>query len=138
MARPSWNPPMGDVNTIASQAAHKPAMGAGMSSLDLAIVFEPDGYVLESPKLMGRPSAGNGFLRAAVAGLKDNRLFAYTPRMESAKVFRGIVAAIDPGARIGWIPANRLDHLARVGTLYTPDPSLAERAKLRLRVGPAA
>ena len=32
-----------------------------------AIFFEPDGYVLSGPKLMGRQAAGNAFLRAAIA-----------------------------------------------------------------------
>jgi alpha-maltose-1-phosphate synthase len=108
------------------------------SSVDIAIVFEPEGYVLEGARLMGRQSAGNGFLRAAVAGLKDGTLFAYTPRKESAELFARMVSAIDPTARTDWIPANGLDQLTRVGTLYVPDPSLAERARLRLRVGPAA
>jgi hypothetical protein len=35
-----------------------------------------------------------------------------------------MVSAINPAARTGWIPANRLDHLARIGTLYVPDPVL--------------
>jgi starch synthase len=105
------------------------------STVDIAIVFEPDGYVLEGAKLMGRQSAGNGFLRAAVAGLQDKTLFAYTPRKQSADIFSRTVSAIDPAARTGWIPANRLDQLAKVGTLYVPDPSLGERARLRLRVG---
>jgi glycosyltransferase involved in cell wall biosynthesis len=124
---------MVDANT-----AGLPTTGPSISTANLAILFEPDGYVLEGPKLMGRQSAGNGFLRAAVAGLKDETLFAYTPRQQSADVFRQMVSAINPAARTGWIPANRLDHLARVGTLYVPDPSLTERARLRLRVGPAA
>jgi glycosyltransferase involved in cell wall biosynthesis len=105
---------------------------------NLAILFEPDGYVLAGPKLMGRQSAGYGFLRAAVAGLNNDTLFAYTPRQQSAELFRQMVYGIDPSVRTGWIPANRLDHLAKVGTLYVPDPSLAERARLRLRIGPAA
>ena len=83
------------------------------STVDIAIVFEPDGYVLEGAKLMGRQSAGNGFLRAAIAGLKDKTLFAYTPRKESAEIFSRTVSAIDPAARTGWIPANRLDQLAK-------------------------
>ena len=84
-----------------------------MSTADIAIVFEPDGYVLEGAKLMGRQSAGNGFLRAAIAGLKSETLFAYTPRKESAEFFSRMVSAIDPAARTGWIPANRLDYLAK-------------------------
>src|SRR5262245_7115849 len=128
---------MGDVGIVPRpvDGTAEQAMG---STAELAIVFEPDGYVLEADRLMGRQSAGNGFLRAAVAGLKDKTLFAYTPQKQSAEVFRRMVAAIDATARTDWIPADRLDLLARVGTLYVPDPSLAERSRLRLRVGSAA
>ena len=129
---------MGDVGIGLPRPVHGTAEQAMGSTAELAIVFEPDGYVLEVDRLMGRQSAGNGFLRAAVAGLKGKTLLAYTPRKQSAEVFRRMVAAIDATARTDWIPANRLDLLTRVGTLYLPDPSLAERSRLRLRVGSAA
>ena len=31
-----------------------------------ALLFEPDGYVLDGRKLMGQQSVGNSFLRAAI------------------------------------------------------------------------
>ena len=43
-----------------------------------AILFEPDGYLLEGPRSSGRQSAGAGFLRAAVAGLKGETVWGYT------------------------------------------------------------
>ena len=43
------------------------------SGMDAAILFENDGYRMDGPKLMGRQSAGNGFLRAAVAADRPRR-----------------------------------------------------------------
>lgn len=102
------------------------------------IVFEPDGYLLTGPKLMGRQSAGNGFLRAAVQGRGDQPVRAYTPSAKSAEIFRREVADIDPAAATEWIAGDRLDLLARTGLLYRPDQVLGRTARQRLRAGPAA
>lgn len=110
-----------------------------MTPSSLAIRFEPDGYILDGPKLMGRQSAGNAFLRAAVAGREAQAtLFAETPLRASAELFRELVTAIDPAAKTGWMRPNRFDLLGKVGTLYLPGPGLAEAAQLRLRAGVAA
>lgn len=103
-----------------------------------ALLFEPDGYLLTGAKLMGRHAAGNGFLRAAVAGRGEGPMSAYTPSEASFGVFRATVAQIDPAAQTRWIPARRLDLLAEAGLLYRPDPGLGPAARQRLRVGPAA
>lgn len=103
-----------------------------------AILFEPEGYVLSGPKLMGRQAAGNAFLRAAVAGRGDAPLYAYTPHRRSAEVFGQLVQALDASAQAQWIPADRLDVLAQVGALYLPGPGLDAAARLRLRAGAGA
>lgn len=103
-----------------------------------AVLFEPDGYVLDGPKLMGRQSAGNGFLRATVASQGPETLWGYTPSKRSAEIFETVVADLDPAVKAAWLPASRLDLLAKVGTLYLPGPDLATHARLRLRLGPGA
>jgi starch synthase len=104
-----------------------------------AILFEPDGYLLNGRQLMGRQSAGNGFLRAAVKGRQgDEPLVGYTHLAASAEIFQKAVAEIDPGARTEWIARHRLDLLAEAGALYRPDLALGPAADQRLRVGPAA
>lgn len=112
-----------------------------MSALPV-ILFEPDGYVLNGPKLMGRQSAGNSFLRAAIAAAErsaeDKSLLAWTPFQSSAEVFRRVVADFSRDVKTGWVPTNRLDLLAQQGGLFLPGPGLAEAARQRLRVGPAA
>jgi alpha-maltose-1-phosphate synthase len=106
--------------------------------LNAAIMFEPDGYTLSDPKLKGRQAAGNAFLRAAVAGRQGQALWAYTPSRRSAEVFRALVRGFDSAAEARWLPADRLDLLGRLGTLYLPGPGLGGAARLRLRAGPAA
>lgn len=112
-----------------------------MSALPV-ILFEPDGYVLDGPKLMGRQSAGNSFLRAAVAaaerGQGDRSILAWTPSQSSAQVFSRVVADFSQIVKPGWVPTNRLDLLSQQGALFLPGPGLAEAARQRLRSGPGA
>lgn len=107
-------------------------------SANAVILFEPDGYVLDGPKLMGRQAAGHAFLRAAVAGRGGEPLQCYTPNRSSAAAFARLVAQLDPRAKSDWIEPARLDRLAAAGTLYVPGPVLGDHARLRLRAGPAA
>lgn len=102
---------------------------------NIAIRFEPDGYLLDGPRLMGRQSAGSGFLRAAVAGLAGHTLYACTPHQRSAAIFQRLVHGLDPAAATAWLPPDRLDLLSRLGTLYLPGPNLAEAGLARLRLG---
>lgn len=110
-----------------------------------AILFEPDGYVLDGPKLMGRQAAGNGFLRAAIHAAEQSvhkggpsGLLAYTPHSASAQAFSTLVSRQAPSVKPSWIPADRLDLLTNQGVLYVPGPGIGESARLRLRAGPAA
>ena len=79
-----------------------------------AVLFEPDGYLLSGPRIMGRQAAGHALLRAAVAGRQGETLHAYTPHRRSAEVFAQLVAELDPAATAAWVPADRLDLLGRM------------------------
>jgi glycosyltransferase involved in cell wall biosynthesis len=104
-----------------------------------AIHFEPDGYLPQKGGwIMGRQSAGIGFLRAVVAGRGDAPVRAYSPTKASGDIFRRTVAGIDPAATAEWISGQRLDLLSKVGLLYRPDQILGRMARQRLRVSPAA
>lgn len=107
-------------------------------SNDAVILFEPDGYVLTGPKLMGRQAAGNAFLKAAVKGRANAHITAYTPHKRSAQVFAEAVTAIDPKAEPRWISPSHLDKIAAEGALYLPGPMLGQGASMRLRAGPLA
>ena len=103
-----------------------------------AIFFEPDGYLLSGPKLMGRQAAGNAFLRASVAGHGEAPLMVYTPQKRSAEIFAQLVQRFDESATVQWIPSHRLDLLRSVGSLFLPGPGIDDAAYLRLREGISA
>ena len=103
-----------------------------------AIIFEPDGYVLDGPRLMGRQAAGNAFLRAAIAGRNGEPLACVTPNRASAEAFVRLVGSIDRKAETRWILTGSLADLSAWGALYIPGPVLDQEAFLRLRLGPAA
>lgn len=96
---------------------------------------EPDGYDMAKAKLMGRQSAGNGFLRAAVDARGDHPIYGLTAFPNSARAFEGIVRAIDPAARFEWIPTEQLARVADVGVFYIADATVAAHTRMRLRVG---
>jgi starch synthase len=106
--------------------------------LNPAFFFEPDGYLLTGRQLMGRHSAGNGFLRAAVQGRGAAPVTGYVLFQESRQAFVDFVAEADPDAPTEIIAAPRLDLVAKHGLLYRPDANLGPSARQRLRVGPAA
>lgn len=110
-----------------------------------AIMYEPDAYTVEGPKLMGRQSAGSGFLRAllnaadeqaSVTG--DLSLYAYTPSRTDAENFIGQVRQKSSRLQGVWMPANKPDLLVQVGGLFLPGPNISNAARQRLRLGPAA
>lgn len=102
-----------------------------------AILFDADGYVLDGPLLMGRQSAGNSFLRAAVRGHAGAPIHAVTPTRRAAEVFGQVVTRMDPKAQPRWIPSSRLGAVAERGLFYRPDANLVTHARERLRVGAA-
>jgi len=101
------------------------------------IRFEPDGYDIRRPWLMGRQVAGHGFLRAAVQGRGEAPVYGYTGAESSAEAFKALVQEIDPAADARWIKSRDLDGLSNAGAvLYLADPALNGFARMRLRAGP--
>jgi glycosyltransferase involved in cell wall biosynthesis len=103
-----------------------------------AIQFEPDGFRIDRERLMGRQSAGLGFLRAAVAATGNRPLVGYTPMRQSAAAFAQTVHEIDPAVQAQWLRPLDAAGLRTCGHLYLPGPGLADMARQRLRAGPAA
>ncbi|WP_331084538.1 glycosyltransferase family 4 protein [Phenylobacterium sp.] len=99
---------------------------------------EPDGYDMAKTQLMGRQSAGHGFLRAAVDARGDRPIYGLTAQQRSARALQGMVHAIDPAARFEWIPAEQLTRVAEVGVLYIADATVAAHSRTRLRIGVGA
>lgn len=96
---------------------------------------EPDGYDMGKKGLMGRQSAGNGFLRAAVLGRGEGPIQGVTANGGSARQFGEMVRAIDPAAEFEWIHSDHLQRIANNGVYYLADLTVPTQARLRLRIG---
>lgn len=107
-------------------------------SAQAVIRAEPDGYDMGKPGLMGRQSAGHGFLRSAVQARGDRPIYGYAPTQPLAAGFRSIVSSIDPAAGFEWISPDRMTRIADVGVLYIADATVPTHARLRQRVGVGA
>jgi glycosyltransferase involved in cell wall biosynthesis len=99
---------------------------------------EPDGYDIGKAKLMGRQSAGHGFLRAAVQGRGDDPIYGLTPHAASARAVEAIVRQIDPAAAFEGVQSERSPLMSDVGVFYLGDSTLAAHARVRQRIGVAA
>ena len=102
-----------------------------------AIYFEPDGYDLRRPALVGRQVASHGFLRAAAAAAQGGTLTGYGPAA-CGPAFARLLTELEPTLRADWIAQEQLERLAEAGVCHRPDPQLGREARLRLRAGPGA
>jgi hypothetical protein len=102
---------------------------------NVAIFWVPEAYALSPKLIMGRQSAGAGFLRA-IAAAKPQRLFCYARSREEAEAFKRAVQE-SGGSRteISWIPLLRPKGLRQAGLLYRPDANIASDAWRRAAQG---
>ena len=99
-----------------------------------AIFFADDAYLMDRPKLMGRQSAGAGFLKGFVGHSGVSELRCVTSSPSAANSFSRLCrefGAVEQ--RISRAPLHALPAVADIGTLYLPGPMLAEMAWRRRR-----
>jgi len=99
-------------------------MGMGISA---AVWYTKDGYDTSGTRLLGRHSAGEGFLKSLVQYGSAESLYCYT---ESQGAFSEFCDRIRPWLqkprKVRWIPTTESHLLTQPGTLYRPDPTLSE------------
>jgi glycosyltransferase involved in cell wall biosynthesis len=93
---------------------------------------------MAKPKLMGRQSAGYGFLKAAVQARGGAPIYGLVRRPGVAASFDRIVKEIDPAAPFVAIAGDESARIGDVGVLYLADLTVAAHARHRLRTGQAA
>jgi alpha-maltose-1-phosphate synthase len=103
-----------------------------------ALRFEPEAFQLSDIRIMGRQSAGEGFLRAAVQEVSDSMLVGFGPNPEAGRVFQSVVRLISPARRTAWTGSDDLRAFSSIGAMHLPDPSIAEQSNLRVRAGTTA
>lgn len=103
-----------------------------------ALMFVPEAFQMSGSRIMGRQSAGEGFLRAMVEVPSEHPLVGFGQKPAWGQVFQALIRELAPGRKAAWMSADNLRGLSGVGAIHLPDPSLAEQAHLRTRVGSAA
>jgi alpha-maltose-1-phosphate synthase len=110
-----------------------------MNTANAAIHFIPEGYSTSGTKLMGRQSAGEGFLKAFVKHGNVPTLYCHAPDQRAANEFaRFSEAHADRRTPVRWVRYSELPLLGEPGTLYLPGPGLERMAWRRRRVGATA
>ena len=57
-----------------------------------ALYFDPEGYSISGPKLMGRNAAGHGFLNGLFRHAKVDHFTAFTDQPTSFRAFKSMAA----------------------------------------------
>lgn len=103
-----------------------------------AIHYDADGYRFDK-KIMGRQSAGMGFLKTLCQHGQLQEMVGWCNNAQAAQDFAQDVelyAHADVGSKV--IGAANVEQLSDIGTLYTPSPDLSPLAWQRARVGSAS
>ena len=92
-----------------------------------AVLYNKEGYDTRGQKLLGRHSAGEGFLKSLVQHGTADSLYCLT---DSKTTFKEFCSHIQPWLqqprKVRWIPTERPDLLSQPGTIYRPDPILSQ------------
>lgn len=96
-----------------------------------AILFHPEAFDTNSPKLMGRHAAGEGFLKAWARHAGQERLYCYVQQAAHAEAFSRLAAGTGWQGRVDWIGWNNPAPLSQPGSLFIPDPGLDRQSWFR-------
>lgn len=102
-----------------------------------ALYFHPDAYDTSRPKLMGRHTAGESFLRGFLRHAEVDRFHLWNVANRPGAELDALLARVQSPTRpVSWLSARR--DLAEVGVLNLPVPGLPEEAWLRRPFGERA
>ncbi|HBE20799.1 MAG TPA: glycosyl transferase [Cyanobacteria bacterium UBA11149] len=92
-----------------------------------AILYQRDGYDTKSKRLMGRQAAGEGFLKALARYSTGEKLYCFATNKTGFEDFcQQIRPWLDRDLSLHWI--ENIQSLKEAGTLYKPDPLIAQLA----------
>lgn len=101
-------------------------------TISAAIWYTKDGYDTSGTRLLGRHSAGEGFLKSLVQHGTGEYLYCYTESQETFSEFCDRIRPwLQQPRKVRWIPTAEPHLLAQPGLLYRPDPTLSEMAWAR-------
>ena len=97
-----------------------------------ALRYHPDGFRIDRKAVMGRQSAGAGFVKGFIDHGGTDRLVVLTDSQRHFEDFRALAGLLDPTGR-PVVRAGSLDRrtLRSVGTVFLPGPGLEREAWAR-------
>ena len=101
----------------------------GTARPNCALRYHPDGFRIDSKSVMGRQSAGAGFIGGFIEHGGTDRLVALTDSARHFEDFRSLAGVLDSSGR-PLVRAHPLDRrtLRSVGTAFLPGPGLEREA----------
>lgn len=97
-----------------------------------AIHYKPDGFDTSGRRVMGRQSAGEGFLKAFARAASSEVLYCHTEKREFFEDFEARVRRWSGRERtLRFLPSSEPEKLAEAGTLHVPAPGLNRPAWVR-------
>ena len=93
-----------------------------------ALYFDPEGYSISGPKLMGRNAAGHGFLNGLFRHAKVDHFTAFTDQPTSFRAFKSMAAEAGAHAPVQEIQKASMGKLAEAGCVFYPGPGLGLHA----------
>jgi glycosyltransferase involved in cell wall biosynthesis len=104
-------------------------------SANAAIYFEPEGYSISGPRLMGRNAAGYSFLNGFFEHAVTDSFTAFTPLPDRFEPFKAMAAAAGVTKPLHSVTPQNYADLSQTGCLYLPGPGLGEHAWQRSLYG---
>jgi starch synthase len=108
-------------------------MAGAMPGPNAAIYYAVDAFDTSRPHLMGRHSAGEGFLRGFVRHGGTDRLYCYARHAGDAQDFAKRVQTYGATVPVTWLPFAEPQRLAEPGCLFYPTVGVDELAWRRRR-----
>ena len=103
-----------------------------------AIHYDADGYRFDK-KIMGRQSAGMGFLKTLCQHSNLQEIVGWCKTVQASQDFaQDVEKYADADVSCKVIGPRNVQYLSDIGTLYTPGPDLSPLAWLRASVGSAS
>ncbi|MBE2262192.1 MAG: glycosyltransferase family 4 protein [Burkholderiaceae bacterium] len=99
--------------------------------MSAALFFFPEAYSIDGPKLMGRNSAGESFLRGYLAHSRAQVFRAMVDQPEHGRVFARKVKEAGRQEPVEILNRRQPAGLAKAGTLYYPAPNFNDECRRR-------
>lgn len=106
--------------------------------MSAAIYYTPEAYSTNGPKLMGRNSAGESFLRGYLKHSRADSFWVQSDQAEHARQYVETVKAAGRNEPVKTVSRTNLADLARAGTVYFPAPNIGDLAWHRATFGHGA